>query len=126
MHTTFAAFPVPQLRRIVESIPGRIKEVAKKLQKQTGIIIRDESLKLTPEFLRLMNLEPEGGEKQASKEEKKEEEAKKDKENPEEQPNPKSMISMGGVPFDVLLPLLKKSFNKQELMDERLNRRLTL
>ncbi|KAJ3004176.1 hypothetical protein HKX48_001385, partial [Thoreauomyces humboldtii] len=150
MHTTFAAFPVPQLRTIVESIPGRIKDVAKKLQKQTGIIIRDESLKLTPEFLRLMNLAPDGtpvdptitlpaaaeGADSAS--------TSSDSLTPStttapppslasgEAPdplNPLGQITLGGLPFDVLLPLLKKSFERGTAgatAEEKLARRLTL
>ncbi|KAI9006050.1 hypothetical protein BC832DRAFT_464939 [Gaertneriomyces semiglobifer] len=125
MHRTFAGVPVPQLRRIVESIPSRIKEVAQRLQKQNGIIIRDDSLKLTPDFLQRMGLVPD-----------KEEEAKKKEEVKESEQAPpvrrsqdsarETMISIGGVPFDMLLPLLKKSFNRQELSEERMNRRLTL
>ncbi|TPX55985.1 hypothetical protein PhCBS80983_g04888 [Powellomyces hirtus] len=162
MHTTFAAFAVPQLRTIVESIPGRIKDVAKKLQKQTGIIIRDESLKLTPEFLKMLNLEPEGAEK--NKDKKREDETQPPVAAAPPAPavtvtahaaaaaaaaegtavpllmmhpngsgslNPQGMITMGGLPFDVLLPLLKKSFERGESgnpvsAEDKLLRRLTL
>ncbi|KAI9103308.1 hypothetical protein DFS34DRAFT_608232 [Phlyctochytrium arcticum] len=193
MHQTFAAFPVAQVREIVESIPGRIKAIAIKLQKQTGIIIRDESLKLTPEFLRLMNLAPEGSKDPADRADdalleivkKVSADKLREGENADEnaaksppptssatspatslptetnkdgegstQPsnvsssslarnagtgaasapggstpdmlNPQGMITMGGLPFDVLLPLLKKSFNRQEISEDRLSRRLTL
>ncbi|TPX67860.1 hypothetical protein SpCBS45565_g03465 [Spizellomyces sp. 'palustris'] len=51
LRTAFSGCSVWELRRIVESIPLRIKEVKKQLEKDTGIIIRDESVKLTPEFL---------------------------------------------------------------------------
>ncbi|KAJ3292389.1 hypothetical protein HDU79_001473 [Rhizoclosmatium sp. JEL0117] len=59
LHDMFDGFSVPQLRKIVEGIPGKIKDVAKNLQKSTGIVIQDAGLKLTPEFLKQMNLESE-------------------------------------------------------------------
>ncbi|KAJ3172636.1 hypothetical protein HDU88_005966 [Geranomyces variabilis] len=160
MHTTFAAFAVPQLRKIVDSIPGRIKEVAKKLQKQTGIIIRDESLKLTPEFLTLMNLAPEGSGDKADDKPKTAPRTSTPSPPPPPTPapaspaaaapadapldaaglatlhpnasstslNPMGMITMGGLPFDVLLQLLKKSAAAPGVAtaEEKLARRLTL
>jgi hypothetical protein len=57
LRKTFESFTVKELREIVESIPQHIKSVTAKLQEQQGIIIRGEgSLKLTPEFLRSLNL----------------------------------------------------------------------
>ncbi|KAI8614744.1 hypothetical protein BC830DRAFT_1125902, partial [Chytriomyces sp. MP71] len=56
LHQIFDGFSVLQLRKIVEGIPSKIKDVAKNLQKTTGIIIQDQGLKLTPEFLKQMNL----------------------------------------------------------------------
>ncbi|KAJ3012356.1 hypothetical protein HKX48_006320 [Thoreauomyces humboldtii] len=47
----FGACSVWELRRVVESIPNRIKEVKKRLELDSGIIIRDDAVKLTPEFL---------------------------------------------------------------------------
>ncbi|KAI8920219.1 hypothetical protein DFJ77DRAFT_451709 [Powellomyces hirtus] len=47
----FGDCSVWELRRVVESIPLRIKEVKKRLEMDSGIIIRDEAVKLTPEFL---------------------------------------------------------------------------
>ncbi|KAI8816372.1 uncharacterized protein EV422DRAFT_545772 [Fimicolochytrium jonesii] len=196
MHTTFSGFTVPQLRRVVESIPGRIKDIAKKLQKQTGIIIRDESLKLTPEFLKLMNMNTNAAGKKTSPDlkavvhnadvpvavplppavavaaaaETQVAHAAEASTPPESITTPVSpttvtaspapvprinsspavvtptspttppptplteptlgaggsMITLGGVPFDVLLPLLKKSFNAKELKEEKLARRLTM
>ncbi|KAJ3065572.1 hypothetical protein HDU98_011074 [Podochytrium sp. JEL0797] len=55
LHDIFDGVSVPELRKIVESIPTKIKDVAKNLQKMTGIIIQDAGLKLTPEFLKQMN-----------------------------------------------------------------------
>ncbi|KAJ3407924.1 hypothetical protein HDU80_007382 [Chytriomyces hyalinus] len=57
LHQIFDGLTVPQLRKIVESIPSKIKDVAKNLQKTTGIIVQDQGLKLTPEFLKQMNLD---------------------------------------------------------------------
>jgi uncharacterized protein YukE len=135
LQQTFEGFSVRQLRKIVQSIPAKIKEVARKLQQTTGIIIRDEGLKLTPEFLKHMNLN-EGDEKAAAaaaaaeaekKKKKEEEEAKAKKEEKEKVgviPNPKGSITMGGVPLDVLIPLLKKSYVLSQ--EENKLRRLTL
>ncbi|KAJ3168698.1 hypothetical protein HDU87_000986 [Geranomyces variabilis] len=47
----FGECTVWELRRLVESIPARIREVKKRLEMDSGIIIRDEAVKLTPEFL---------------------------------------------------------------------------
>ncbi|KAI9328997.1 hypothetical protein DFJ73DRAFT_861083 [Zopfochytrium polystomum] len=129
LHTTFAEFSVRQLKKIVQSIPARIKDVAKQLQKQTGIIIRDEGLKLTPEFLKNMNLsakEEDGVAKknaEAAAAAAAAAEAKK-KEEPAI-PNPKGSITMGGVPLDVLIPLLKKSYAVVNSDDNKI-RRLTM
>ncbi|KAI8836693.1 hypothetical protein BJ741DRAFT_181133 [Chytriomyces cf. hyalinus JEL632] len=57
LHQIFDGLTIPQLRKIVESIPSKIKDVAKNLQKTTGIIVQDQGLKLTPEFLKQMNLD---------------------------------------------------------------------
>ncbi|KAJ3031912.1 UNVERIFIED_CONTAM: hypothetical protein HDU68_010871 [Siphonaria sp. JEL0065] len=55
VHDIFDGFTVPQLRKVVEGIPAKIKDVARNLQKATGIIIQDQGLKLTPEFLKQIN-----------------------------------------------------------------------
>ncbi|RKO92358.1 hypothetical protein BDK51DRAFT_32156 [Blyttiomyces helicus] len=55
MHATYASVSVPDLHNIVKSIPTRIEEAARRLSQQTGMIIREESLKLTPAFLRIMD-----------------------------------------------------------------------
>ncbi|KAJ3274763.1 hypothetical protein HDU76_010687, partial [Blyttiomyces sp. JEL0837] len=129
LHTTFEGFNVRQLRKIVESIPVRIRDVAKTLSKQTGIIIKDEGLKLTPEFLKNMNLSPteESGVKKpedVQKEKEAKEKAERDAAAASSPviPNPKGSITMGGVPIDVLIPLLKKSYvlNQEESKLRRL------
>ncbi|KAI8822918.1 uncharacterized protein EV422DRAFT_565786 [Fimicolochytrium jonesii] len=47
----FADVSVMELRRIVNSIPARISAVKRKLERDSGIIINDSAVKLTPEFL---------------------------------------------------------------------------
>ncbi|KAJ1557374.1 hypothetical protein HK405_000093, partial [Cladochytrium tenue] len=123
LHMTFKEFSVRQLRKIVQSIPARIKDVARQLQKQTGIIIRDEGLKLTPEFLKNMNLsaaEEDGVAKAKKADAPAAAAAEKDEKAAATAaaaaaaaaiPNPKGSITMGGVPLDVLIPLLKKSYS---------------
>ncbi|KAJ3327413.1 hypothetical protein HDU76_011852, partial [Blyttiomyces sp. JEL0837] len=60
LRTTFEKFTVSELKEIVESIPKHITQVKSQLEQQRGIIIRggSESLKLTPEFLRSLDLKP--------------------------------------------------------------------
>ncbi|KAJ3086818.1 hypothetical protein HK102_012397 [Quaeritorhiza haematococci] len=48
----FREVPVEKLRTLVESIPSRIKDVARRVHQMTGIIIRDDAVKLTPTFLK--------------------------------------------------------------------------
>ncbi|KAJ3311591.1 hypothetical protein HDU93_005107, partial [Gonapodya sp. JEL0774] len=50
------------LRRAVGTVPNKIRELARQLQEQTGIKIREESVKLTPAFMRrlLRNAAKEG------------------------------------------------------------------
>ncbi|KAJ3040102.1 hypothetical protein HDV00_011426 [Rhizophlyctis rosea] len=55
LRLTFEGYTVRQLRGIVTSIPQKIKEVARQLAKENGIIIRDEQVKLTPDFLAKLN-----------------------------------------------------------------------
>ncbi|KAJ3414343.1 hypothetical protein HDV05_006711 [Chytridiales sp. JEL 0842] len=137
LQATFEGFSIRQLRKIVQSIPTRIKEVARNLQKSSGIIIRDEQLKLTPEFLKQMNLVTDEAAAEMERKKKKEEEeaaaaaAGKKKEDGAAEtggtpviPNPKGSITMGGVPLDVLIPLLKKSYVVSQ--EEAKLRRLTL
>ncbi|KAJ3039358.1 hypothetical protein HDU99_010242 [Rhizoclosmatium hyalinum] len=54
----FQDFPTDEVRVIVEAIPKHIKELTAKLQEERGIILRGEGLKLTPDFLRTLNLKP--------------------------------------------------------------------
>ncbi|KAJ3026166.1 hypothetical protein HK097_006511, partial [Rhizophlyctis rosea] len=51
LRSTFETYSVRQLKGIVTSIPQKIKEVARQLARENGIIIRDEQVKLTPDFL---------------------------------------------------------------------------
>ena len=55
---TFEKFETKELRDIVQSIPQHIKSVMERLQQKQGIIIRGEGLKLTPEFLKSLDLKP--------------------------------------------------------------------
>lgn len=122
LHQTFDGFSVRQLQKIVQSIPTRIKDVAKNLQKQTGIIIRDEGLKLTPDFLKNMNLS--SAEEDGVRKEIVADHTSTPVPGPVI-PNPKGSITMGGVPLDVLIPLLKKSYSTPTA-DEKGLRRLTM
>ncbi|KAJ1551996.1 hypothetical protein HK405_013124 [Cladochytrium tenue] len=135
LHATFADFSVRQLQKIVQSIPSRIKDVARRLQSQTGIIIRDDGLKLTPDFLKNMNLSaaeedgvakpaPEPAPAAAPAAEATKTSAGASSPRPDF-PNPKGSITMGGVPLDVLIPLLKRSYAIMKSDDTRV-RRLTL
>ncbi|RKO90258.1 hypothetical protein BDK51DRAFT_50388 [Blyttiomyces helicus] len=142
MRTTFADFSVDLLHSIVKSIPTRIKEVAQKLSQQTGIIIRDESLKLTPAFLEMMNLQGDAGKKgtpepavaatpaepTSTRATSVPNTASPDPTTPPESAtaiNPKGSITLGGLPIDMLIPMLKKEFIKKEIQSEKLGRRLT-
>ncbi|KAI9366039.1 hypothetical protein DFJ73DRAFT_806828 [Zopfochytrium polystomum] len=58
LRQTFEKFSVAELREIVSSIPTHIKTVMARLQEKQGIIIRGEGLKLTPEFLKSLDLKP--------------------------------------------------------------------
>ncbi|KAI8612762.1 hypothetical protein BC830DRAFT_1135239 [Chytriomyces sp. MP71] len=152
LNDTFTGFTPKQLRSVLEQIPKRVKTIAKTLQQQTGIIIKAEELKVTPDFLKMMDLskdEPDGIKKAKPVEEKKPEpvaapaasanagaSGSEDKKNAEAGavpseggasksgaiPNPKGSITMGGVPVDVLIPLLKESYKA----GDKSVRRLTL
>ncbi|KAJ3165004.1 hypothetical protein HK101_000322 [Irineochytrium annulatum] len=128
LHTTFEGFTVRQLRKIVQSIPTRIKDVARQLQKQSGIIIKNDELKVTPEFLKNMGLSSQEEDGVKKKEEAEKQKQQADKAAPVDPsvalPNPKGSITMGGVPVDVLIPLLKKSYALGK--EESKLRRLTM
>jgi predicted transcriptional regulator len=115
MHSTFEGVPLRHLRKIVESIPQRIKEVAKKLQESSGIVIRDHEggLKLTTEFLKKMDVKEHIEDQRESESEAKMKEVKQAESGLGEVvglPNPNGTLTMGGVPMDVLIPLLKTSY----------------
>ncbi|KAI9331603.1 hypothetical protein BDR26DRAFT_1010905 [Obelidium mucronatum] len=165
MNETFTGFTPKQLQNIIKEIPKRVKEIAKNLEQATGMVIRADTLKVTPEFLKKMDLsaESESGLKKAEPPKPKEEEKKADvtaaataaappaaekkdadgkapeggaaktSENitvaspvdgsPISIPNPTGSITMAGVPVDVLIPLLKKSYGVE---GGKGGRRLTL
>ncbi|KAJ3002592.1 UNVERIFIED_CONTAM: hypothetical protein HDU68_006143 [Siphonaria sp. JEL0065] len=134
MNETFTGFTPKQLQNIIKEIPKRVKEIAKNLEMATGMVIRADTLKVTPEFLKKMDLsaESESGLKKPEpvkpkEEPKKVEEVKVVKEKKEEEkkeiPNPTGSITMAGVPVDVLIPLLKKSYGVE---GGKGGRRLTL
>lgn len=50
----FEGMETKDVVRIVESIPSKIRELAKQVEQETGIRVREEGLKLTPAFLRQM------------------------------------------------------------------------
>ncbi|KAJ3063003.1 hypothetical protein HDU98_001122 [Podochytrium sp. JEL0797] len=54
----FEKFPTEEVRVVVEAIPKHIKELTRKLQEERGIILRGEGLKLTPDFLKTLDLKP--------------------------------------------------------------------
>ncbi|KAJ3118726.1 hypothetical protein HK100_000562, partial [Physocladia obscura] len=58
LKTQFEAFPTSEVREIVASIPRQIRELTARLENERGIRIRGEALKLTPEFLRTLDLKP--------------------------------------------------------------------
>ncbi|KAJ3093462.1 hypothetical protein HK100_006602 [Physocladia obscura] len=153
LHDIFDGISVPELRKIVVGIPSRIKDVAKNLQKTTGIIIQDAGLKLTPAFLQQMSLngdlvlqmvprndsqtgpikdllKPKSVHLQISS-------SASDESNPtiiasrnvspdvpattEHSASPASAesLTMGGVPVNLLIPMLKKQINAEEKASRR-------
>ncbi|KAJ3079617.1 hypothetical protein HK102_003661 [Quaeritorhiza haematococci] len=127
--TAFDGVPVKQLRKIVDTIPERIKEVAKKLRQQNGILISDENVKLTPAFLQSLNLAPAAENGAESKEgsaavavaaaegvEKSqvEEAVVSPAASTPTSPTtaPKTLVTFGGVPVEDLLPVLKNLYPK--------------
>ncbi|KAJ3200363.1 hypothetical protein HDU82_008980 [Entophlyctis luteolus] len=54
----FQDFTTTEIREIVASIPRQIRELTSRLERERGIILRGESLKLTPEFLKSLDLKP--------------------------------------------------------------------
>ena len=112
MRSTFDGVPLKQLRKIVESIPQRIKEVAKRLQESSGIVIRDHEggLKLTTEFLKKMNVKEHAKDNKESKSEDNVKDVNQFEKEVVNLPNPNGSLTMGGVPMDVLIPLLKNTY----------------
>ncbi|KAI8841315.1 hypothetical protein BC829DRAFT_492525 [Chytridium lagenaria] len=95
---TFSGFSVKELRSI-------------QLQDKNGIIIRGEGLKLTPEFLRSLDLKP-----QKEKDEKKVPTAS----NPTSPTSPRGPLP--GLPLEDLVRLLEESYVKAGPDNKRLNR----
>jgi len=111
----FAQIPLDKLRTFVSSIPAQIKDVAKNLQNNSGIIINGDNLKLTPTFLEAFLGK---GASEAAEEEKAEAQFSKRG----------SLVSLGGVPIHTLMPMLKRVLTKKDIMssnNDRLSRRYT-
>ncbi|KAJ3064918.1 hypothetical protein HDU98_011673 [Podochytrium sp. JEL0797] len=154
MNDTFTGFTPKQLRNIIKEVPKRVKDIAKNLEHATGMIIKADSLKLTPEFLKKMDLSAESPDGLKKKEEAGKvgvsvpgsvmasaaaaavvvptgvvapaaEGAAGVEGDKGAIPNPKGSITMAGVPVDVLIPLLKKSYSVKE-GEGKNGRRLTL
>ncbi|KAJ3237932.1 hypothetical protein HDU81_008684 [Chytriomyces hyalinus] len=131
LNETFSGFTPKQLRNILEQIPKRVKSIAKTLEQQTGMIIKADGLKVTPEFLKKMDLSSESPDGLKKPEAPKPVEEQlpappapvgADAAGKAVIPNPKGSITMGGVPVDVLIPLLKESYKA----GDKTIRRLTL
>ncbi|KAJ3352015.1 hypothetical protein HDU83_008409 [Entophlyctis luteolus] len=134
LHEIFDGVSIPDLRKIVESIPARIKDVAKTLQKTTGIIIQDAGLKLTPEFLKQMNLNtvttlrvqqepvpPLSDSKETTPStpglpasNPPTPRTPETPQTPEPLPSAGDSLKMGGVPVNLLIPMLKKQMSTEE------------
>ncbi|KAJ3209776.1 hypothetical protein HDU82_000138 [Entophlyctis luteolus] len=56
LNETFDGFSPKQLRSIIEQIPKRVRAIAKSLEQSTGMIIKADGLKVTPDFLKKMDL----------------------------------------------------------------------
>jgi hypothetical protein len=140
---TFADVPIDELRNHVQSIPDQIKSLAKKLQQSSGIIIRDENLKLTPAFLQTYKSAAEKKKAEAiqaaeiaSKIEKAREEAeaetvaalekaKIDDVSPPASPVD-SLVYLAGKPYASVMQLLKTIHKKELTKEEKIARRYTM
>ena len=111
---SFVNVNIHELKIFVDSIPARIKTLANDLSLQNGIIIRQDDLKLTPLFLdSFLN----------------QNNVKENKEDVKEYR--KSLVNLGGIELDNLMPLLKQVYTGKQLNlvknrdKDFVNRRLT-
>ncbi|KAJ3413294.1 hypothetical protein HDV05_008211 [Chytridiales sp. JEL 0842] len=132
LRETFKDFSVSELKEIVSSIPNHIKNVTAQLQQQRGIIIRGEGLKLTPEFLRALDLKPQSviAAEKALKKAAEDEAAlrAKDKRNSSSsvsstgsggEPTLGSPVfSLKGLSFDEILTLINKDDDGMEVVEK--------
>jgi chemotaxis protein histidine kinase CheA len=125
LRDTFKEFSAAELKEIVQSIPNHIKSVTKQLQQQRGIIIRGEGLKLTPEFLRALDLKPKAviAAEEALKKAAQAEAEARAKESKAEKADPTlgaPVISLKNLPLDEVLKVLEKSAEetKQEVVEQ--------
>jgi hypothetical protein len=142
---TFADIPIDELRKHVQSIPEQIKSLAKKLQQSSGIIIRDENLKLTPAFLQTFKSAAEKKKAeaiQAAEMAAKIEKAKKEAEqeniaaiekakvdeasSPNSADSTDSLVYLAGKPYNSVMQLLKTIHKKELTNEEKISRRYTM
>lgn len=136
----FEAIPLPRLRAFVASIPGQIKEVAREMEKTSGIIINGDNMKLTPIFLESFLVGKgvsDSVKKEAEEKAKSDAVAKVVKE--EKLARRDSLVSLAGIPIHTLMPMLKgkggflynvgvmlnSEIRKSSSNSEKLNRRYT-
>jgi hypothetical protein len=105
----FEAIPLDRLRIFVASIPGQIKEVAREMEKTSGIIINGDNMKLTPIFLEsfLVGKGSVAEKNRSSREAEAKTKKKRLVEEEEKISRRDSLVSLAGIPIHTLMPMLK-------------------